>query len=286
MERIIGTFVSDCRIIQAVTPPDTRPPTTSKRRAASRSSSPANGKRAAASGMTSTDLLAKIDALDWDQTVSPATTIMAGGKTPAKRPPLVPRHSPSLGLIAGGVVLLGIAAALYFGMAGPGAPSRGAAPAVAVAPVTGKQASKTAAAIEEDRDAKLAAAAAAEERRVAMYAQAIEESERKLQDKAERKRKAREAAAQARLAQEERDRRQQEEARQRAEREAAARAAKAQEAAAVPKGPSSPKELCAGESNVFSRGLCESRACSRPEWHNHPFCVKRMEDQLRPFGGN
>jgi hypothetical protein len=236
--------------------------------------------------MTSTDLLAKIDALDWDQTVSPATTIMAGGKAPAKRPPLVPRHSPSLGLIAGGVVLLGIAAAIYFGMAGPGAPSRGSAgPVPAVAPVTGKQASKTAAAIEEDRDAKLAAAAAAEERRVAMYAQAIEESERKLQDKAERKRKAKEAAAQARLAREERERQQQEEARQRAERDAAA-AARAREAAAVPKGPASPKELCAGESNVFSRGLCESRACSRPEWHNHPFCVKRMEDQLRPFGGN
>jgi hypothetical protein len=240
--------------------------------------------------MTSTDLLAKIDALDWDQTVSPATTVMAGDKPVAAKPKKTPTRSRSFGLIAGGMALLGIAAAMYFGMAGPGVSSRGpagSAPAVSVTPVIGQQAGKTAAAIEEDHDAKVAAAAAAEERRVAMYAKAAEESERKLQDKAERKRKAKEAAAQARLAQQERERRHQEETRLQAEREAAARAAaKAQEAAAVPKGPASPKELCAGESNAFTRGLCESRACSKPEWHNHPFCLKRMEDQLRPFGGN
>jgi type IV secretory pathway VirB10-like protein len=238
--------------------------------------------------MTSTDLLAKIDALDWDQTVSPATTVMAGGKSPAKRPPLLPRRSPSFGLIAGGLALLGIAAAMYFGMVGPGVPARGpagSALAVAVAPVSGKQASKTTTATEEDH-AKVAAVAAAEERRVAMYAQAIKESERNLQDKAERKRKAREAAAQARIAQEERDRRQQEEAKQRTEREAAARAAAKAQEAAVPKGPASPKELCAGESNAFTRGFCESRACGKPEWQRHPFCVKRMEEQLRSFGPN
>jgi flagellar biosynthesis GTPase FlhF len=236
--------------------------------------------------MSSTDLLAKIDALDWDHTVSPATTIMANSK-PTTNARAAPTSVRSLGLIAGGIVLLGIAAAIFFGMAGPdtqASKSAAGAPVVAAAPSAARSADPPVAdAVHEDR---MAAVAAAEEKRAAMYAQAVEESERKLQQKAERQRKAKEAAAQARLARDERERQQQEEAtRQRAEREAAA-AAKAQEVAAAPKGPSSPKELCAGESNVFARGFCESRACGKPEWRSHPFCVKRMEDQLRSFGSN
>jgi hypothetical protein len=237
--------------------------------------------------MSSTDLLAKIDALDWDHTVSPATTIMANGKSTAK-PLAAPKGSHSLGMIAGGIVLLGIAAAIYFGMGGPDTQARKSAaeaPVVAAAPPAKRVLDQPSPAADAARDAKIAAVAAAEEKRAAMYAQAAEESERKLHQKAERQRKAQEAAAQVRLARDERERHQQEEAKQRAEREAAA-AAKAQEAAAAPKGPASPKELCAGESNVFARGFCESRACGKPEWHNHPFCLKRMEDQLRSFGPN
>jgi hypothetical protein len=66
--------------------------------------------------------------------------------------------------------------------------------------------------------------------------------------------------------------------------EEAARSAKAREQAAAAKGPASPRESCAGETGVIARGFCEARACGKAEWRSHPFCVKRIEEQLRSFG--
>jgi hypothetical protein len=45
--------------------------------------------------------------------------------------------------------------------------------------------------------------------------------------------------------------------------------------------PSSPDALCADAGNIFSRGFCESRACKQSEWKDHPFCVKKREQEAR-----
>ncbi len=54
--------------------------------------------------------------------------------------------------------------------------------------------------------------------------------------------------------------------------------------------PNSPEALCADRGNVFSRGSCESRACQQSEWKDHPFCVKKREQEARNIpilgGGN
>jgi hypothetical protein len=129
----------------------------------------------------------------------------------------------------------------------------------------------------------LAAVEAAERERVAKLEQAVRKAdENRRRAAAERQRKA-EEEEQARLEQERRERelRAQEEARLRAEREAAEARARIPVAPPAPKGPASPQELCAGEGNFFTRGLCESRACGRPEWEQHPHCVKRLEEQIR-----
>jgi hypothetical protein len=138
-------------------------------------------------------------------------------------------------------------------------------------------------------EASAAIVAAADERRSALYAHAIEKAEAKVQQTTDARRKAREARSAERAraaAQQERERRQKEEARQRAERDAAeaARAARAREPVVVPKGPTSPRELCAGEGGAIARGFCEARTCGLAEWRSHSFCVKRLEDQLRSFG--
>jgi len=253
-----------------------------KHRSGSHAKAPGPAKRRPPSALSQDELLAKIDALDWDETISPATVV--AGESSGKKAQY-PDHSTSkwrVAVIAG--VLVCALAGLYFVLA-PEAPSQPAAdqapmPIDASAPASERAQGLAAA------DASLAAVAAAEERRAALYARAVHDAETKVQLKAERQRKAREAERAKLAAQQERERHQQEEARLRAEREAeeAARAARAREQAAVPKGPASPQEVCAGEGNAFTRGLCEARACGKAEWRGHPYCQKRLEDQLRALG--
>lgn len=244
------------------------------------------------SGLSQDELLAKIDSLDWDETVTQQTTVLAGEKATQ-----YPDHSTSSWRVVAIVALIAcVLTVLYFVLA----PAPAVRPAADGAPtpisaVAGTQqtAGADVPAPVVAADAGAAAVAAAEERRVALYAHAIEEAEQKVQQKAEQRaeqrRKAREArdAERARIAAlQERERRQKEEARLRAERDAeeAARVAAKSREAAVPKGPSSPQELCAGEGNIFSRGSCEARACSKSEWRSHPFCIRRMEQQMPGFG--
>jgi hypothetical protein len=234
--------------------------------------------------MSSIELLAKIDALDWDRTVSPATTILADDGPGPRITPL-PKRSWSVAQFALAAALLCVVATMLYvalnrGKSSPVLVER--PPVVAAVPGTAVTSARPQPANPAASDAAKAAAAA-EERRTALLAQAEQESAQKANQRvAERKqRKAREAE-QARLEQLERERRQAAEARERAEREAAeARAAKAREPVAAPAAPASPKELCGAESNAFTRGFCEGRACAKAEWRNHPFCQKRLEDQLR-----
>lgn len=240
-------------------------------------------------GLATDELLAKIDALDWDDpmlpaTVPPAETTDAGTSTtpPRSRLPAVLIGAAAL-LLAGGLVLYQVL------VAGETPRPSGNSNQLAVAApsvVAGAEVSPGASGAD---DADRVAAVEAEERlRAAKFAQAVSKAEENALRKAEKQRKAREAE-QARLEQEQQQqqqqqqerRRQEEEARQRAEREAAEARAKVPAPAPAPRGPASPQELCAEESNFFSRGLCEGRACGRPEWQSHPFCVKRTEDQLR-----
>jgi hypothetical protein len=236
-------------------------------------------------GLATDELLAKIDALDWDDTMlpaaaPPAATTDAGASTTPPRPrlPAVLIGAAAL-LLAGGLVLYQV---LVAGKA-PRPPVNSNPLTSAPSAVAGADVSPAASG-GDDAD-RVAAVEAQERQRAAKFAQAVSKAEENALRKAEKLRKAREAE-QARLAQEQQQqerRRQEEEARQRAEREAAEARARvpAPAPAPVPRGPASPQELCAAESNFFSRGLCEGRACGRPEWQSHPFCVKRTEDQLR-----
>jgi flagellar biosynthesis GTPase FlhF len=260
-----------------------------KHRSGTQAKAPSAGRRRPAQGALSQDeLLAKIDSLDWDETVTPDTLSLRGGKGSTQYPDHLTSSWRVVTIVAVIAVVLTVS---YFVFAPESAPriasdhaptpiSTGAeSPAAASADYQAPVAPETSA----------ANVAAAEERRTALYAHAIEEAEAKAQQKSDARRKAREAreVERARLAaQQERERRQKEEARLHAEREAAeaARAAKAREQVAVPKGPASPQELCAGEGGTIARGFCEARACGKAEWRSHPFCVKRIEDQLRSFG--
>jgi flagellar biosynthesis GTPase FlhF len=259
-----------------------------KHRAGLKSKSPAAAKRRpAASGLSQDELLAKIDALDWDQTLAPdAGQAGSGGRSP------YPDHSTSTWRVA--AIVAGIVCVLAAGyvLLGPSENDRSGTDATQSS-MSSADAQVAAGSVARTPDVPAevgaAAVAAAEERRSALYAHAIEEAEAREQQKAEQQRKAREARAAREVerakvaAQQERERRQKEEARARAEREAAeARSAKAREPVPV-KGPSSPQEVCAGESNIFSRGICEARTCGKPEWRAHPFCVKRMEQQIPGF---
>jgi type IV secretory pathway VirB10-like protein len=220
------------------------------------------------------ELLAKIDALDWDDTLTEAG--------PGAAPSVPTRGTtgstwlvPALAVVA----LLVAVAVLFLLLDGDEAAKAGALPAAAVPPVTAAPAEPAPLVPAEPQ----AAVEAAERERVAKLEQAVRKAEEhRRRAAAERQRKAEEEEL-ARLEQERRERelRAQEEARLRAEREAAEARARVPVAAPAPKGPASPQELCAGEGNFFSRGLCESRACGRPEWEKHPYCVKRMEDQIR-----
>lgn len=248
----------------------------------------ASKRRPAASALSQDELLAKIDSLDWDETVTPDTASPRNGK--ANTP--YPDHSTSNWRVVAIVATLAVfLAVLYFALAPEPAPRITADEAptpissAAGSPATANAGDQAPVAPE----ISAAAVAAAEERRTALYAHAIEQAEAKVQQKADARRKLREAREAERTrvqAQQERERREKEEARARAERDAeeAARSAKAREQAAAAKGPASPQESCAGETGVIARGFCEARACGKAEWRSHPFCVKRIEEQLRSFG--
>lgn len=232
------------------------------------SSRPASGrKKTSPFGLDSAALLDKINALDWDP-----TTTMSG-------PPPTPRAAaPSwrflvAPVLAGLTILVvGAVALLYFTATPdtvsarepiPVAPPSPASPEPVVAPP------EISPAAEEARETERSA-----ERERAL--QATDDANKR---KAEKKRKA--LAEQQARDEQERQRRADDE-RRRSEQEAAE--ARARAAAAVPpapKGPASPRELCANEGGVFTRNSCEARACDQPEWRHHAFCVKRWQDEMR-----
>jgi hypothetical protein len=81
-------------------------------------------------------------------------------------------------------------------------------------------------------------------------------------------------------ASEEKSRREAEEARRRAQQQAQPAPAPAQ-----PRGPRTPQESCADRTNFVSRGICETRACERPEFRNQAYCVQMRErKQQQPSG--
>jgi hypothetical protein len=224
-------------------------------------------------------LLAKINALDWDDpTIQPAAT------TPPPMPPPPQRTSLWLPFVAGFAVLIFGAGALHY-YSRP-------KPAAMTATVVDTAPADVVAAVASAPPAAVVPAEAQPSEPVPEEA-AAEESEEELRARKAAARKAwREkqrkalAAKQAREEQARRERAEQE--RLRAERLAAeARAAAAAAAAAKP---TSPRQLCAGEQNVFNRSACESRVCAEAEWRQHPFCVKRWKNELRKlspggFGG-
>ena len=233
--------------------------------------------RPPAHGLPPDELLAKIDALDWDGPM----TLPAPAKDLSAAPPA--GISWVLPAALGALLLLaGVSTYLFLGADTAPAGDEPPAAIAAVDPMPPAQVVGDASLIPAER---LAAVEAAEREREAKLEAAVRRAEDNAKRKAaiERRRKA-EAEERALQEQEQRERelRAQEEARQRAEREAAEARARA---AAVPQGPASPKELCAGEAGVFSRGMCESRACAQSQWKSHPFCVKRFEDQMRRLGG-
>jgi hypothetical protein len=238
-----------------------------------------------ARGLATDELLAKIDALDWEDTVLPAAPPIDATGTGAPMPsPALPPERSWLPVVGGATILLIAGLLLLYQILVAGDAPRGPVNAnpVAAPVVPTREVSPDGGA---DDEARLAAVEAQERQRAAKFAQAVRQGEENALRKAERLRKAREVE-QARLEreqqqQEQERRRRDEEARLRAERETAEARARVPAAAPVPRGPASPQELCAEESNFFSRGLCEGRACGRPEWQHHPFCVKRTEDQLR-----
>jgi hypothetical protein len=261
-----------------------------KKGSSARSRASSSAKRRLASGLSQDELLAKIDSLDWDQTVSPNTVVAGSSQAVAAADEHGSSNAWQLAAIVAGVVC--VAAIAYYLLVPADLPEQQRDVHVS-GPITAstEQAVETPAMSQRAIKESLAAVAASEERRAERYEQAVQAAEIEAQRKVERARQAREArqAARAKVAaQKERERLQQEEAaRMRVQREAeeAAKlaAARAREQAA-PKGPASPQEACAGEGNFLARGLCESRLCGRPEWRSHPQCVKRFDDQLRALG--
>ncbi len=234
-----------------------------------------NGKRSPVHGLSTIELLAKINALDWDPTVVPsAATPEAEGAAPQSASLQYWRWT---WLMAGaGALLFALAIGLYFAFS-PLKPTGATAGAktLAATPVSSP--------IEPIRDPQPSGGAGDLATPAALQDEVVAEppvnvADEKAQRRADRKRRA--AAAKR-----ERERLQAEEARLLAERRAAeAAAAAAREKAAQAKSPASPRELCAGEGNIFARGICESQACAKPEWSRHPFCVKRLQKQLRALG--
>lgn len=244
-------------------------------------------RRPAATGLSQDELLAKIDALDWDQTVSPNT--VAADDAPVTATTDEPGSANAAWRLA--AVLAGLAcfaAVAYYVLvpAEPSARQQDIPPAKPIA-ASADQASEVQVMSQEEMKKSLAAVTATEDHRAARFEQAVRAAELDAQRKAERARRTREAQ-QAELAkvsaQKERERQEQEAAarlRARQEEEEARAAAVRAREQAEPKGPASPRDACAGEGNFLTRGLCEVRLCSKPEWRSHPQCVKRFDDQLR-----
>ena len=239
---------------------------------------PAAGKaRPEPFGLDSATLLAKINSLDWEEpTIQPgAAPAAALPPPPAKRALLLPF------LVGFAVLLIGMLALRYFSgnrpaSAPPPVSQAAVAPPAPTTPVPAEPPAAT---------PSITPLPAATEPQPSLSADDLEQSkkeEARLR-RAELKRKA--LAAKQALEEQGRLERAEQEQRLRAEREAAEARARAAAAAAAtpaaPKGPTSPQEVCAGEQNVFSQGACEARTCAMAQWRNHPFCVKRWQDELR-----
>jgi hypothetical protein len=289
LQWIIATFPPEAVVIDTVKIPtvglgSARSP---KHRSGSKAASSSGKRRSALSSLSPTELLAKIDALDWDETVSADTTVLADD---SEKRTQYPDHSTSNWRVAAIVATLVAVLAVLYVVLTPdtGSPAAAVAqtqaiqPAPAPAPIEVPKVEEPPPLAVPEPVPNVAEPAAIDDSPAVTSAPTAEDVAKKAQRKAERQRKAREAEI-ARQEQLERERRQQEEIKQRADREAAeaARAAKAREQVVAPKAPGSPQDLCAAEGNFFARGLCEARICGKAEWRNHPFCVKRMDDQLR-----
>lgn len=228
-------------------------------------------------GLDSETLLAKIDALDWDDpaTQSQASAAAPVAPSPVKRSLLLPF------LIGFAVLLLGAIALRYFS-------DNGRVPPVPVAPPVATPKPPVVVATVEPRPV---AALPDQQPAVAPDDQMVpiaspEEAEKARREEARRQRvELKRKALAAKQAMEEQSRRERaEQDRLRAEKEAAEARGRPAAAAVVPpaaKGPTSPQEVCAAEQSVFSRGACESRVCAEPQWRSHSFCVKRWQDELR-----
>ena len=235
--------------------------------------------------MSPDELLAKIDALDWDQTVSPNTVMVDNSSTLTAA---IEDHGSSkawrLAAILAGLIC--VAAVTYYVLV-PAEPQERQPLAQVSGAITAsaEQAVDRTVTAQRAMTESLAAVAASEERRAERYEQALKAAEIEERRKALVARQAERAKVSA---QKERERLQQEEAakvlaQREAEETARLAAARAREPAA-PKGPSSPQEACAGEGNFIARGVCETRLCGKPQWRSHPQCVKRFDDQLRALG--
>lgn len=256
------------------------------------------------SGLSPTQLLDKINALDWDATDSAATVLVEERSGPVTASDTSGTAWRWIAIVAIAIALVAIAYGVLMkseprvGLNERSAPIVSAAPKVESLPEPPSEpraepASQLPAADESSPPATIDVSAGepvadpvlVESQSVATVTPTDEEMAR--QKRAEKRRKALEARKaaeqqarlQAQQAQAAREAAQRRVAEQQAA-EAAARAAQ-EKALAAAKAAQTPKELCASEGNFFARGLCEARLCGKPEWRNHPFCVKRINDQLR-----
>ena len=224
-------------------------------------------------GLTQAELLAKINALDWDETLPmPNWT-----RTPAPS-----ASNRRIWLLMGAILIVVLAALLSVKLLViDGKKNASAGPSPELPVVTASSAVEAAVAQDSDAEvaSRLAAVEAQEQARKSKLDEAVRLAEenrrkaaslRKAQEDEERARQEREAQEQHRLLAEA--------ARRSLQRELES---KTVEAPPQPQGPASPQELCAGETNFIFRGICESKACGLAEWRKHPYCVKRMEEQLR-----
>lgn len=223
-------------------------------------------------GLTQAELLAKINALDWDETLPMPNWTRA--QTPSA-------SSRRIWLLMGAVLIAVLAALLsvkFLLVDGKKNASAESSPELQVVTAS----SAVGAVVAQDSDAEVASRLAAVEAQEQARKSKLDEAVRLAEEN-------RRKAAFLRKAQEDEEHAREREAQEqrRLMAEAARRSLQREyepkmvEAPPQPQGPSSPQELCAGETNFFSRGICESKACGLAEWRKHPYCVKRMEEQLR-----
>jgi len=231
-------------------------------------------------GLPTKELLAKIDSLDWGDTVIPGVTTSATEPfvTAAPESKRTPSRPVLLAALVVAALLVGLLV-LYWQPTLTAKPAVAEMPSVPVpAPPVQPVEPSTAA----DEVAK-AAAEFRERERLDKAAREKSQSEARAARKEELQRRAHEEEQVRLEKQRQESQRQQDDSRRQAERQAAEAAAKAR-IEPVPRGPSSPQELCADRTNFLARGFCEVRACGTPEWQSHPYCVKRMEEQIRNVG--